>query len=303
MSFESMVLDLPIFKSAVVSLDVAFSGVIWGWYVTMNMWAKSVSTGIFFIGIYMMKRYPNNASFYKPLVPIIGIIFLAITLLFTALDLHQMFRAWHMFVYPHMTSVINIGSWFLNLYGVILALMLFALFKGDNALFEKMIIPGAVLAFFTTIYTAGLMAQATAREIWQGPTELVQMLLSAGIAGSATLLILGHFSLEKEEKKKLAHILAFSAFISLSVYLFEIFFAPQKSEEAAWVIHFLTSAEMSTFFYSALALGFVIPTILVAICRNTDKQSGLLIAAVLSLIGLWMAKHSWLIAPQMIPLS
>jgi formate-dependent nitrite reductase membrane component NrfD len=60
---------------------------------------------------------------------------------------------------------------------------------------------------------------------------------------------------------------------------------------------------MASFFYTALALGFVIPIILVMICQNTAKQSGLLLAAVISLIGLWMAKHSWLIAPQMIPLS
>lgn len=303
MSFDSMVVDLPIFKSAVVSLDVAFSGVIWGWFVTMNMWAKSVATGVFFIGVYMMRKYPKSGSFFKASIPLIGIVFLVITLLFTALDLHQMFRAWHMFVYPHMTSVINIGSWFLNLYGALLALMFFALWKQNDDLYEKMIKPGLVLAFFTTIYTAGLMAQATAREIWQGPTELVQMLLAAGMGGSAILLIIGHFSLNKEEKKSLAQILAFSAFISLSIYLFEIFFAPQKSEEAAWVIHYLTGGELASFFYTALALGFVIPIVLVMICQKTEKQSGLLLAAVISLIGLWMAKHSWLIAPQMIPLS
>lgn len=303
MSFDSMVVDLPIFKSAVVSLDVAFSGVIWGWFVTMNMWAKSVGTGVFFTGLYMMRKYPKSSSFFKASIPLIGLVFIGITLLFTWLDLHQMLRVWHMFVFPHLTSMVNVGMWFLNLYVLVLVLLFWALIKQNDELYEKMMKPGFIAAFLATLYTAGLMAQANAREIWQGPTELVQMLLAAGIGGSAILLIIGHFSLNKDEKKTLAQILAFSAFISLSIYVFEIIFAPQKTEEAAWVIHYLTSGDLASFFYTALALGYVIPVILVLICQKTEKQSGLLLAAVISLIGLWMAKHAWLIAPQMIPLS
>ncbi|MDD2949841.1 MAG: polysulfide reductase, partial [Sulfuricurvum sp.] len=30
---------------AVVTLDVALPGIVWGWIITMNMWAKSVGTG------------------------------------------------------------------------------------------------------------------------------------------------------------------------------------------------------------------------------------------------------------------
>jgi len=303
MSFDSMVVDLPLFKSAVVSLDVAFSGVIWGWFVTMNMWGKSIATGIFFVGGYMMSRHQDSRTFFKTAMPIIGIIFLGVTLLFTALDLHQPFRAWHMFVYPHMSSVINVGSWFLNLYGVILALLFWAVIKNNDDLFNKVMKPGYVLAFLTTIYTAGLMAQANAREIWQGPTELVQMLMAAGMAGSAIALLVGHFSLSREEKGSLAAILGFSTLISFSIYVFEVIFAPMKTEEAAWVIHYLMDGELASFFISAMIIGFVLPMLLTLVCRNSEKQTGLLLAAILSLIGLWMAKHAWLIAPQMIPLS
>jgi FixJ family two-component response regulator len=35
--------------NAVVVLDVGLPGIVWGWIITMNMWAKSIGTGIIFI--------------------------------------------------------------------------------------------------------------------------------------------------------------------------------------------------------------------------------------------------------------
>ena len=303
MSAEAMVLDLDIFNSAKVTLDAATATVYWPWKVTMNFWAKSVSTGVFLVGFFMLRQFPKSSGFFKASIPLLGVIFLGITLLFTVLDLHQPFRAWHMFVYPHFTSMLNIGSWFINIYGLILVLMLWGIYKRNDALFEKMLIPGLVLAFLTQVYTAGLLAQANAREIWQAPTEFAQLLLSAGIAGSSILLIVGHFSLNKEEKKTLGYVLGISAFLSLCIFISEIIFAPQKSEEAAWVVHLLTTGDLASFFYAALILAFIVPIVLIAINRNGEKQSGLLLASVVALIGLWMIKHAWLIAPQMITLS
>jgi predicted membrane protein len=303
MNFESLVLDLPIFKSAIVSLDVAFTGVIWGWFVTMNLWGQSIGTGVFFVGLYMLKKYPKNAGFYKAIIPIVGILFILITLMFTALDLHQMFRAWHMFIYPHFTSVINLGSWVINLYMGSLAVLFFLLYKQKDDWYEKALWPTAVFAFFTTIYTAGLLAQCTAREIWQGPTEVVQMLMAAGMAGSAILLLLGHFSLNRDEKTSLSYVLGFTTLLSFTIYMSELYLAPFKSEEAEWVIHYVLHGDLSTMFWAAMVIGYILPMIFVLICHKSSGQLGLTIAAVTSLIGLWMAKHVWLVAPQMIPLS
>ena len=46
--------------NAVVVLDVALPGIVWGWIITMNMWAKSIGTGIIFIAFYLLKKYPEN---------------------------------------------------------------------------------------------------------------------------------------------------------------------------------------------------------------------------------------------------
>ena len=301
---SAMVLDLPIFQAAQVTLDVPIAQVIWPWKVTMNLWAKSIATGVFLIGVFMMMRHPKSSSFIKRWMPLTAIVFIGITLLFTVLDLHQPFRAWHMFFYPHFTSMVNIGSWFINLYGAVLVLSLYAVYKQDDSLFSKLIIPGTVMAFLTQIYTAGLLAQANAREVWQAPTEVAQLLLSAALAGSAFYLIVGRNSLNNEEKRSLGYILGLSALISFTIFMSEVIFAPQKSEEAAFVINLVTHGELSTMFMSAMVLAFIVPMILVFLGRKSENPGGMLtLASFVALVGLWLAKHVWLIAPQMIPLS
>ncbi|MEF3192383.1 MAG: polysulfide reductase NrfD [Campylobacterales bacterium] len=302
MAMEALVANAPSLKSAIVTLDVLHSGVIWGWYVTMNMWAKSIGTGVMLVGLYMMRKYQTNLGFFRTAIPLLGLIFIGITLLFTLLDLHQPLRFWHMFVWPHLTSVINWGSTFLNLYVAVLIGLFYALIKSKDELYNKLLLPAGVIAFIATIYTAGLMGQANAREIWQTPTEVAQMLLAATLAGSAAFLIVG-FTLTEEEKISLGYVLAVSALIAFVIFLAEIVFAPQKSEEAEWVIHYITSGGMGLFFAAGLLLAFVIPMVTIALGIKNNNTSKFRLAALSALVGLWMVKHAWLIAPQMIPLS
>ncbi len=303
MIFESLVANVPVLKSAIVTLDVLFTQVAWGWIIVMNMWAKSIATGVFFVGVYMMRKYPTSETFYKYLIPLIGLVFVGITLLFTVLDLHKPFRAFYIFLHSHFTSAITWGAWFINLYSLVLVLWLWAVIKKDEKLFSKLTVPGLVIAFVTTVYTAGLMGLSNAREIWQAPTEIVQMLLAAGLAGSAILLIAGKINLDDEQKLKLGTILGFSALMSFVIYVSEVIFAPTKSEEGEWTVHYLTHGGTGVYFALGLLLAFVLPATLACAANRTKKSVFLLPAAVLALVGLWMVKHVWLIAPQMMPLS
>ena len=303
MIFESLVADVPVLKSAVVTLDVLNTQVAWGWIIVMNMWAKSIGTGVFLVGIYMMKKFPEKTSFYKPIIPVVGLIFIGITLFFTVIDLHKPFRAFYIFLHSHFTSAITWGAWFINIYSLVLLLMFWAYIKKDDKLLEKLIVPGIIMALLTTVYTAGLMGLSTAREMWQAPTEIVQMVLAAAIGGSASLLLVGNFTMGEDEKKKLGSILACATTASLVIYVSELIFAPTKSEEAEWVVHYLTHGLMAVYFILGLIIAFLAPAALAFGSMKINNTKILLPAAVLSLVGLWMVKHAWLIAPQMIPLS
>lgn len=298
---DPLTADVPALQSATVTLDVLHTHVMWGWYVTMNMWAKSVGTGVLLVGVYMMNRYAANRGFYRLWMPLVGFVFIQITLLFTVLDLHQMFRFWHMFVWPHFTSAINVGAWLLTAYTGLLALLIFAVWKRLEKLYDRLLPVTVVIAFFATIYTAALMGQANAREIWSTPAEIAQMLLAAGLSGSATFLLFRKPT--DEEQLSLGWVLALSSVTALMIFVGEVVFAPFKSEEAEYVIHTLISGNLGLLFAAGLVIGFVVPAALGFWSARVRHPVALRFAAIAGLVGLWMVKHAWNIAPQLLPLS
>lgn len=283
-------------NDAIVTLDVLHSGVIWGWYVTMNFWAKSVATGVFLLAPWLLGKPKMKLA-----IPAIGFVFLNITLLFTVLDLHQPFRFWHMFAYPHFTSVINLGAWMLTAYNGLLVLHVALAWFGKDDLYKRLVPVTWVVAFLSTIYTAGLLGQANARELWHAATEVPQMILAATLAGSAVFLLMRAGG--EEASRWLSAVLGFSALVSLTIYIVEVVLAPQKSEEAEYLVHVLMSGDLKALFVGGLVLGFGLPALMSLAGAKRPSPGLMMLASVMSLIGLWLVKHAWLIAPQMIPLS
>lgn len=297
---DALTANAPVLQSAQVTLDVLHTGVIWGWIVTMNFWSKSLSTGVFLLGAFFLKK-ESSRDFYRLAVPAIAFVFINVTLLFTLLDLHQPLRFWHMFVYPHTTSVINLGAWVLSVFNGLTFLLTLLAWRRRDALYDALIVPTWIVGFLATIYTAGLLGQSTARELWQTPTEVAQMVLSATLAGSAVFLLLGRG--RSAHSTTFAWVLALSALLALTIFFAELVFAPQKSEEAEYVVHQLLSGSLGRLFSAGLLLGFAIPGALALWGIRRDVPGLYPVAAASSLVGLWMVKHAWLIAPQLLPLS
>jgi len=290
--------------NAVVVLDVALPGIVWGWIITMNMWAKSIGTGIIFLAFFLLKKYPNETGFIRFPAVVVSIIAIHLFLFFTVIDLHQMFRFWHIFFHPHMTSAITIGAWMATGFVGLLLGMAYAIYmKKDEALYDKLLGYTVILAVPVTLYTAGLMAQSTARELWQMPTESAQMILAALIAGTATMLLLGGNKFSDAIKKDLGVILGLSAAAAFVLYMAELIFGPMKAEEVAAVLEYIKGGEYTIMFWMGQLLAFIIPMVLV--CLSLKKQSYYLlkIAAVSALVGLWISKHVWLVIPQLLNMS
>jgi formate-dependent nitrite reductase membrane component NrfD len=89
---------------AVVTLDVPLPGIIWGWMITLNMWAKSIGTGVVFLAAFLWFR--NNKEDMPNLrwtMPVISFLALNVFLLFTLVDLHQPYRMINIFL--HLTGL------------------------------------------------------------------------------------------------------------------------------------------------------------------------------------------------------
>ena len=289
---------------AVVTLDVALPSIVWGWIITMNMWAKSIGTGVIFMLFYLLKKYPNEAGYLRFPITVVSFVFINIFLLFTVIDLHRMFRFWHIFTHPHLTSAIAVGAWIVTGLVGLLVLMAYTMFIKKNVVaFDKMLTWAVIISIPVTLYTAAIMAEATARELWQMPTESVQMILAATLAGSATLILMGK-KLPYEAKRDLGIILGLSAAMAFIIYMGEMVFGPMKAEEVMVTLQAVKGAgQYTTMFWIGQLMAFIVPMVLVLLSISSKSESLLKLAAVLAIIGLWIVKHVWLIIPQLLNLS
>ena len=289
---------------AVVTLDVAIPDVFWGWYVTMNMWAKSIGTGLVFMLFLLLRKNPDEMKGLRTSTLIVSFIFMNIFLLFTLADLHQPFRMWHIFFYPHWTSAITVGAWMATLFVGLEFLMIILGFQKKTESFDKLLFWVTLLAIPVTLYTAGIMAEATARELWQMSTESVQMILAATLSGAGAIILLGGSKLSDETKQFFGAILGLSALLAFIVYMSEYIFGGMKSEEVIAILaHVKSNGDYSTMFWIGQWVAYILPMLLVALARVSKSSSMLSLAAILAIVGLWVVKHVWLVIPQLLPLS
>ncbi|CUV65327.1 putative Polysulphide reductase NrfD [Sulfurovum sp. enrichment culture clone C5] len=305
---------------AIVSLDVPLPGIIWGWMITLNMWAKSIGTGVVMVGAYLLYKYKKeDIKNLRWLMPVISFVALNVFLLFTLLDLHQPLRMVNIFFHPHFTSAITVGAWMATIFtGIMTVMAVIGLFgeypyligtnkitklaRENGQLYDKLLPFAILLAIPVTLYTAIIMAEASARELWQAPGEMAQMMLAAFMAGSATLLL---FSKEwsNDVKQRLSMILITAVSVSFILYMGEYFFSFKSSEAEATLAFIHLGGSYSLEFWFAMIVGFIAP---IFILKNGIKEENFTLirtAALMALIGLYFAKDVWLKIPQMIPLS
>ena len=290
--------------NAVVTLDVGIPGIVWPWLVTVNMWAKSIGTGVIFMLFMLLRMHPESAKNLRLPTAIVAFIFINIFLLFTLADLHQPFRMWHIFVYSHFTSAIAWGSLMASAFLGLLVVLAYLAYKNNNETYDKVLLWTTILGIPVTLYTAALMAQCTARELWQMPTEAAQMILAATLSGSAAMILIGGSKLSEEARNTLGVVLGLSALMAFIIYMSEYIFGPMKAEEVAAVIGYIKGdGEYTVMFWLGQWIAYLLPMLFIVLSRSSKSESILKLAAILSLVGLAIVKHVWLMIPQLLPMS
>jgi len=305
---------------AVVTLDVALPGIIWGWMITLNMWAKSIGTGVILVGAFLLYRHKKEEMpNLRWMMPLISFVALNVFLLFTLVDLHQPYRMINIFLHPHWTSAITVGAWMASIFtGLITIMMLIGGFdafpdfrkhcpvaksvRGISGFYEKIFPFVVFLAIPVTTYTAIIMAQSSARELWQAPTEVMQMIWAALMVGSAALILVSD-SWSKATRKDLALIMAIAVFFSFMMYMGEYFFSYKSAEAEATLAYVHTGGAYNIEFWFGMTFGFIIPFFLAVSNMKSENKTLLKFAAISALVGLYLVKDVWLKIPQMLPLS
>ncbi len=162
----------------------------WDWRVSAYTWTKNIASGVYLIPLMLVLFgvLPAGNALWQWFAPIVGAVFLAATAALLISDLDHPERFWMILTRPQWRSWLVRGGVLLMAYGVVLFLHFLGSIAGDRGFQRALMWPGLPLAVLTSVYTAFLFAQATARDLWQNPLLAPHFLAQAIAVGAAVLL-------------------------------------------------------------------------------------------------------------------
>lgn len=296
-----------------VVYDTPKNSAPWGWKVSTYLGTKSLGAGVMIVAALALAFYGLNAPIGGPMntllgiaAPVIGGLFIAITLVLLVVDLKRPDRALFLITKANPTSWLVWGGIILALFGLIEAVWFGAALFGVAVLLRVLLIPTALFGAAAAGYTAFLFGQAEGRDFWQSPLLLPILLVQALFAGAAVLGLCSWILNTGRTMTTFFSLVLLAAIAAhLLLVLLEVFGSHSNSHVAA-AAHFIRNGGLHRLFWGAfLTLGSLVPLLLLCIALLVPvAQPALLgVAGLLALVGLFAYEHCFVVAGQIVPLS
>jgi Fe-S-cluster-containing dehydrogenase component len=178
---------VDLYPDAITVLDVNHK-VHWGWKVSAYLVTKGIGAGAILLApLVGAAAAGTNAGDYAP--EIVGIFFLAVTLLLLVVDLKRPLQFLSILLRPNVKSWLVKGSWVLTAFGGAALGALVARAMGNDQLADILRYAGMPLAIGAACYTALLFAQCEGRDLWQNTRWLAPHLLAQTVFLGALVLL------------------------------------------------------------------------------------------------------------------
>ena len=285
----------------------------WGWKVSTYLGTKSIGAGAMIVSALVLALQGWGSSLASPLrallgigAPVIGGLFVAITLALLIADLKRPDRALYLVLKSNPTSWLVWGAYILGIFGLLeAAWFLFALL-GLTAGLYWLLIPTVLFGIGAAGYTAFLFGQAEGRDFWQSPLLLPVLVIQAALAGSATL---GLLAWALGGSSKIAPMLIVILLLALVLHgvlvLVEVFGSHANSHVAA-AAHYMVRGPLQIIFWGLFfVIGTLIPLLLLVVSLLVPAAQPVLLglAGIFALVGLFAYEHCFVTAGQVVPLS
>ena len=289
--------------SARIVYDVAHAAP-WGAIPAAYLWTKSIAVGVLIVAA-MLFATPSGGDriLVNVASPVLALLFLGITVVLLIADLKQPWRFYYLITKPNFRSWLVWGTYILMIYGALatawLACGLFA-----DVVPPALMLTTAVFAIGSACYSAFLFAQAKARDLWQSPVFIWHLLVQAMIGGAALLIIVAlAFGAAPAMIAAAARILLAALTVGLVMILIELTL-PAMSEDFRRAAELILRGELSRrFWVVVVALGTILPLVLLGLGIAARAPTLMAVAAILSLFGLWILENIFIEAGQAVPLS
>ncbi len=272
----------------------------WGRRVSAYLWTKSIAAGALLVSSIGALGGGDPAGFLLGVAaPVLALLFLLATMALLVLDLKRPERFHYILLKPNFSSWLVWGAWILAGYGGIAALWLGAALAGNAALIRLLALPAFVLAAASAGYSAFLFGQAEGRDFWQSPLLLPQLLVSALIAGAASLLVVGFVGAADVQGLWALSVIMAAGLVLQGLVLTAELLVSHVNLDAARAARLITRGPWQTSFWGGVvAAGTALPMILI-----WPNPYSAVLGAVLALVGLWIYEDLWVKAGQTLPLS
>jgi formate-dependent nitrite reductase membrane component NrfD len=279
----------------------------WGLRVSLYLWTKSLSAGpILVAALLTLFGRVRAPVLFGQVAPALALIFIMLTALLLIGDLERPERFPKILLHPNPRSWLVWGSHILIFYSVIAILWL--LF-GTTPVYRLVLLllwPGLVFSVLAAGYSAFLLTQARARELWQSRLLFPHLIIQAFLAGSA-MLSLG--ALYEDSGRLLTDLLLRCLLVGLIVHgiliLCEMALSRSGRDAAAAVTSMILGPQAGRFWTLAIFGGIALPIYLLSFYFLYPGPGSLL--PVLScagvLAGLLVFEDCYMRAGQAPPLS
>ena len=300
-------------QEARIAYDTPKNRAPWGWKVSTYLGTKSIGAGAMIVAAIVLALLGWNSALNATLntllgigAPVIGGLFIAVTLVLLTADLKRPDRALYLVLKANPTSWLVRGAYILGIFGLIEAAWFLCAVFGFTTGLYWLLIPAALFGAGAAGYTAFLFGQAEGRDFWQSPLLLPTLLAQAVLAGSSAL---GLLSAALNAGNAITSMLSIILFIALALHgmlvLVEVCGSHTNSHVAA-AAYTITRGPLQYIFRGPFfAIGTLMPLLLLIIGWFAPGAQSVLLcfAGIFALAGLFAYEHCFVTAGQSVPLS
>lgn len=284
--------------AALLSYDVPHS-VPWGWRVSLYTWTKGIACGAYLAPLLLIVfgALPGSSFLWRFAAPIIAGAFLALTGFLLVWDLKRPSKFYLIFTRPQWRSWLVKGAFILLGYSLVLAAHFVLAIRGGRGL-GPLAMVGLPLGALSAVYTAFLLAQAKARDLWQSPLLPPHFFVQAILVGSAALAPVAAV-FEPDAIGSLLRLVAVTSLLHLLLVAGDVTL-PHATAHARLAVREMTKGSYKMAFEIGIALvaaGVVAPWL-----STVDVGLGIF-AAELALVGVLAHEHAHVQAGQAVPLA
>lgn len=279
----------------------------WGFRVSLYLWTKSMAAGpILLSALLMLLGYARAPVLLGRVAPFAALVFTSLTILLLVGDLERPERFLKILFHPNPRSWLVWGAYIIMIFCAIAFFWMVAGLLLVEGLFALVLWPGLIFATVAAGYSALLLAQARARDLWQSPLLFPHLLAQAFLAGSAVLTM---SALYLGSGAALTGLLLRCVLVGQVVHgllvLIEVAL-PRRDQDAAGAIRYMIQGPLARrFWFAAVFGGIAVPIYLLAFHFANSLPGSMLpaLASVVSLLGLLAYEDCHVRAGQALPLS